>query len=139
MALPAAVSASASTGVPTFKPGRTLYDVGVHSDVTAAQAARAAITSGTFTQYKATVKVGTKSYTYVIAGRNPAIKVTNPASTITTELIPLILKFSNGNTSDPTKVDSCDSGASPLTRTQNSPIFRASPERGAAPRSGPGR
>ena len=52
---------------------------------------------------------------------------------------PPILKFSNGNTSDPTKVDSCDSGASPLTRTQNSPIFRASPERGAAPRSGPGR
>jgi hypothetical protein len=125
VALPGAVSASASTGVPTFKPGHTLYDVGVHSDVTAAQAARAAITSGTFTQYKATVKVGTKSYTYVIAGRNPAIKVTNPASTITTELIPLILKFSNGNTWDPTKVDSCDSGASPLTRTQNSPIFKS--------------
>ena len=127
VALPAAVtaSASASTGVPTFRLGHALYDVGVHSDVTPAQLARA-ITSGTFTQYKATVKVGTKSYTYRIAGRNPAIKVTNASSTIKAELIPLILKFSStGPTWDPTKIDSCDPGASPLTRTQNSPIVKS--------------
>jgi hypothetical protein len=123
--LPTAVSASASPGVPTFKPGHVLYDVGIHSDVTPAQAVRAAVAASTFTQYKATVKVGTTSYTYVIAGQNPAIKVTNPASTITTELIPLIMKFPDGRTWDPTKTDSCDSGASALTRTQNSPIYKS--------------
>ena len=34
------------------------------------------------------------------------------------------MKFSNGDTWDPTKVDSCDPGASALTRTQNSPIVK---------------
>jgi hypothetical protein len=126
VALPAAMPASAATSpIPTFKPGHVLYDVGIHSDVTPAQAARAAIAASSFTQYKATVKVGTKSYTYRIAGKNPAVKVANPASTIKVELIPLIMKFSNGDTWDPTKTDSCDPGASALTRTQNSPIFKS--------------
>jgi hypothetical protein len=58
-----------------------------------------------------------------MAGKNPAVKVTNASSTIKAELVPLIMKFSNGDTWDPTKIDSCDSGASPLTRTQKSPIF----------------
>jgi len=41
-------------------------------------------------------------------------------------LIPLILKFSaTGPTWDPTKIDSCDAGASALTRTQNSPIVKS--------------
>jgi hypothetical protein len=126
-ALPSALSASAATSpVPTIKQGHALYDVGVHSDVTRAQARAAAIAASTFTQYRATVKVGTKSYTYVIAGKNPAIKVTNPASTITTELVPLIIKFpGTGLSWDPTKIDSCDSSASALTRTQNSPIFKS--------------
>ena len=34
------------------------------------------------------------------------------------------MKFSNGDTWDPTKTDSCDTGASALTRTQNSPIVK---------------
>jgi hypothetical protein len=123
MALPSSLPASAGTGVPTFRPGHALYDVGVHSNVTRAQAARAAVTASTFTQYKASVTVGTQSYTYVIAGKNPAKKVTNPSATIQTKLVPLIIKFSNGDTWNPTKVDSCDSGASALSRTQKSAIF----------------
>jgi hypothetical protein len=124
VALPAAVSASASTGVPTFKPGHALYDVGVHSNVTPAQLARS-ITSGSFTQYKATVTVGTKSYTYRIAGKNPATPGSG-LTNITTELIPLNMVFpGTGLNWDPTKTDSCDAGASALTRTQNSPIFKS--------------
>jgi hypothetical protein len=125
VALPAVSSASAAaTHIPTFRPGHALYDVGVHSNVSVAQARRAALAATTFRQYKASVTVGTKTYTYVIAGKNPAIKVTNPASTITTELVPLILKFSNGDTWNPTAVDSCDPGASALARTQASPIVK---------------
>jgi hypothetical protein len=124
--LPGVLPASAATSpIATFKPGHVLLDVGVHSNVSLAQAEAAATTSTTFTQYKSTVKVGTKTYTYVIAGKNPAVKTSNPSATITTEIIPLIMKFSNGDTWDPTKTDSCDSGASALTRVQNSPIFKS--------------
>jgi hypothetical protein len=126
VALPASASTQASK-IHMIRPGHVhaLYDVGTHSTVTRVQALETASTAATstFTQFKATVKVGTKSYTYVMAGKNPAVKVTNASSTIKAELVPLIMKFSNGDTWDPTKIDSCDSGASPLTRTQKSPIF----------------
>lgn len=114
--------AQAQAGVPALQPLRALYDVGVHSDVTRAQADAAALSATTFKQYKATVKVGTKRYTYVMAGKNPAKKVADPAATVKMELVPLIMKFSNGDTWDPTKTDSCDTGASPLARVQNSPL-----------------
>src|SRR5205823_4730107 len=83
---------------------------------------RAAAASLSFPHYTATVKVGTKSYTYTIAGKNPAVKQSSPSSTIKVELIPTIMKF-GGHTWDPTRKDSCDTGASPLSRTQKSPIF----------------
>jgi hypothetical protein len=127
VALPAAVSASAapaSTKVPTFKLGHALYDVGVHSDITSAQARASALASTTVPEYTASVTVGTTKYTYTIVGKNPAKAGSGP-TTVTADLVPLIMKFSNGDTWDPTKIDSCDSGASPLTRTQNSPIFKS--------------
>jgi len=123
-ALPSALSASAATttGTPAHKL-RVLYDVGLHHHLTPAEAASATAAFG-FTHYTASVKVGSKSFTYTIAGKNPAIKTSNPASTIKVELVPLVMKFSNGDTWNPTAKDSCDSGASALTRTQNSPIFK---------------
>ena len=124
VAITGALPASAAS-VPTFRPGHALYDVGVHTSVTLAQAEQAGLASSTFTQFKATVKVGTTSYTYVMAGRNPAVKQTSPGATIKTKLIPVIIKFSNGDTWDPTKTDSCDTGASALTRVQNSPIVKS--------------
>ncbi len=123
VALPASLAASATTAVPTFRVGHALYDVGVHSNVSRAQAAQAALAVKKFTQFKATVTVGTKTFTYVMAGKNPAIKVTNPSATIKTVLVPVIIKFPDGKVWNPTKIDSCDSGASPLSRTQKSPIF----------------
>ena len=125
VALPA-MAASATTAAPTvpkFRFGHALYDVGVHSNVSHAQAVKAALSGSTFTQFKAKVTVGTTTYTYVIAGKNPAIKVSNATATIKTELVPLIIKFSDGKSWDPTKIDSCDTGASALTRVQKSPIF----------------
>jgi hypothetical protein len=119
MVLPNTLPAGAA-GVQTFTPGRALYDVGVHSSVTAAQLE--ATTASSIRHYTATVKVGSTSYTYAIVGKNPAKKVTNASTTVKVKLIPLIMKFSNGDTWDPTKVDSCDSGATPLSRVQKSPL-----------------
>jgi hypothetical protein len=122
LAVSTAGAAPAATGLPTFRPGHALYDVGVHSDVSAAQAAKAAVSAASFPQFKATVKVGSKSYTYVMAGHNPAKKVANASATANVELVPLIMKFSNGDTWNPTTTDSCDTGASALTRMQHSPL-----------------
>ena len=127
IALPSSLPASAASTPPTFRPGRAFFDVGVHSNVTRAEAMAAAAVSSTFPQFKASVKVGTTSYPYVMAGKNPAIKVTSASSTINAKLVPVVIKFSNGDTWDPTKTDSCDSGASPLIRVQKSPIFVSQP------------
>jgi hypothetical protein len=124
LALPAALPAAASAGphVKTFRPGHALYDKGVHARITAAQARASARAGTTVPEYTANVKVGTKTFTYTIVGKNPAIKVSNPATTVNAEIVPLIMKFA-GHTWDPTKVDSCDPGASALTRTQKSPVI----------------
>ena len=126
LALPAALPAAASAGphIETFRPGHALYDVGVRPGITAAQARASELAGTTVPEYTATQKVGTKNFTYTIVGKNPAIKVTNASTTVNAEIVPLIMKFSNGDTWDPTKVDSCDPGASALTRTQNSPIVK---------------
>src|SRR5215469_9033982 len=125
-ALPSALSASAATtsGIPTIKAHHVMYQAGIHARaIRAGTGSTAAAFS--FTNYTASVKVGSKSFKYTIVGKNPAIKTSNPASTITAEIVPLVMKFSNGDTWDPTKKDSCDSGASALSRVQNSPIVKS--------------
>ncbi len=123
VALPAALPASAAPSpIKTIRPGHALYDVGVHPHITAAQARASARAGTTVPEYTASVKVGTKNFTYTIVGKNPAIKVANPATTVNAEIVPLIMKFTNGQTWNPTKADSCDPGASALARTQKSPV-----------------
>jgi hypothetical protein len=123
MALPAALPASAAPAhIKTIRPGHALYDVGIHPRITQAQARASARAGTTVPEYTASVKVGTKNFTYTIVGKNPAIHVTNPSDTVQAEIVPLIMKFSNGDTWNPTKADSCDPGASALTRTQKSPV-----------------
>jgi hypothetical protein len=119
VALPNTLPAGAA-GVRTFIPSRALYDVGVHSSVTAAELKSPAASH--LAQYTATVKVGGTSYSYTIVGKNPAKKVKNASTTVKVKLIPLVMKFSNGDTWDPTKTDTCDAGATPLSRVQKSPL-----------------
>jgi hypothetical protein len=126
MALPAAMPASAAPAhIKHIRTGHALYDVGVHPRITAAQARASALAGTTVPEFTATQKVGTRSFTYTIVGKNPAKQVTNASATVNAVIVPLIMKFSNGDTWDPTKVDSCDPGASALARTQNSPIVKA--------------
>ena len=123
VALPAALPASAAPApIKTIRPGHALYDVGVHPGITAAQARASARAGTTVPEYTASVKVGTKNFTYTIVGKNPAIKATNPATTVKAELIPVIMKLPDGRSWSPTKTDSCDTGATPLARTQKSPV-----------------
>ena len=125
LALPAALPASAAAAHPA--PARhlkALYDVGVHPRITAAQARASELAATTVPEYTATVKVGAKSFKYTIVGKNPAVKVTNASTTVNAEIVPLIMKFSNGDSWSPTTADSCDPGASALSRTQNSPIVK---------------
>jgi len=124
LALPAALPASAAPApIKTIRPGHTLHDVTIHPRITQAQARASARAGTTVPEYTASVKVGTKNFTYTIVGKNPAIKVTNPSTTVNAVLVPVIMKFSDGTNWNPTKVDSCDPGASALARTQKSPVF----------------
>ncbi len=74
--------------------------------------------------YTSTVKGLGKTYTYEMVGTNPEVRsALGNSSTITALLVPLIVKFPSGLTWNPTTVNSCDPGATPLARTQNSPLF----------------
>jgi len=76
--------------------------------------------------FTATVTDGTSSFRYTMVGKNPFVAQTQPSTTIATTVIPVVIKFSNGDTWDPRVIDSCDT-QSALTRTLNSPIFVAQP------------
>jgi len=96
---------------------------------TAAQIAtlKAQTTAGASIQmFTTTVHDDASTFNYTMVGKNPFVAQTNPVTTVDATLIPVVITFSNGDTWDPSVIDSCDS-KSALTRTQNSPIFVAQP------------
>ncbi len=60
------------------------------------------------------------SYTYTMVGTDPTS--TNVTTTIPTQIIPVVLTFSDGNTFDPTVKDACAS-QSPTNLVLSSPVF----------------
>ena len=64
-----------------------------------------------------------KKYTYTMVGTNPEVKGTSSSTTIKTLLVPLVIKYPGGLSWNPAAKDSCDTGASAVTRTKNSPLF----------------
>jgi hypothetical protein len=76
--------------------------------------------------FTASVRDGTSTFRYSMVGKNPFVAQTQPSTTVSTTLIPVVIKFSNGDTWNPAVIDSCDS-QSALTRARNSPIFVAQP------------
>ncbi len=74
--------------------------------------------------YSSTVKSLGKTYSYKMVGTNPEVhSAAGNSTTVTALLVPVIIKFSGGPTWNPTTVDSCDTGATPVARTQKSPLF----------------
>lgn len=96
---------------------------------TGAEAASLRMLAGASTSLQTfTTKVhdGTSTFSYTMVGKNPFVHQATPKTTIKTTLIPVIVKFSNGDKWDPTAINSCDS-KSAVTRTQKSPVFVAQP------------
>jgi hypothetical protein len=123
--LAAAAVASAAT-VAHFTP-KHVIEAQLHSSITQKQSA-ALPASSTFTHFTATVNVGGTNYTYTIAGKNPAVHVTNATANIKSIIVPVVIKFpGTPDKWDPTMKDSCDAGASALNRTKASPLFVAQP------------
>jgi hypothetical protein len=73
--------------------------------------------------WRHTVSDAGTNYQYTMVGRNPTVAQTTQAVSIPTQVVPLIIKFVNGHTWNPTVGDSCDT-TSALTRTMASPIFK---------------
>jgi len=132
MVPPLAATASAATPkVTKLRPitsQHVLYDVGVPHTVTQAEVAKAATSSGalaTFTS-KVTDPQNKKTYTYTMVGSNPEVKGSSNSTTIRTFIVPLKIVITGTSLSwDPTVKDSCDSGASAISRVQASPIFKS--------------
>jgi hypothetical protein len=125
MSLPGASAAPSSPTIPTIRPGHAMYDTGIkHTVSPASVAALGAASSTEVKHFSSTVTVGSTTYTYSMIGKNPAKAHTNPASSINTYLVPVVIKFGTFYKWDPTVGDNCDpGGSSASTRTQNSPIF----------------
>jgi hypothetical protein len=85
-----------------------------------------AAASASIPMFTASVRDGTSTFRYSMVGKNPFVAQTQPSTTVSTTLIPVVIKFSNGDTWNPAVIDSCDS-QSALTRARNSPIFVAQP------------
>jgi hypothetical protein len=85
-----------------------------------------AAASSSIPLFTASVRDGSTTFRYSMVGKNPFVAQAEPSTTVSTTLIPVVIKFSNGDTWNPTAIDSCDS-QSALTRTRNSPLFVAQP------------
>jgi hypothetical protein len=117
--------AASATGVrpqiPRVSHLRVLPDLQLNNPITPTAAAKPAHLK----TYTSTVQSLGTTYSYTMVGTNPvAPSVVSNRSTITAALVPLIIQFANGDTFSPTAADSCDPGATPLTRTEMSPLFR---------------
>jgi hypothetical protein len=88
-----------------------------------ATGAGAAVAMPGVTSFKAKVKDGKKTFTYVMVGKNPAKGLTNPSADIPTYLVPVSVVLPNGHTYDPTLTDMCDTALPAITRVEQSPMF----------------
>ena len=94
-----------------------------HAAAGASLQPRAAV-GGKIQTFSATVHDGASTFRYTMVGKNPFVPQAAPSTTVNTTLVPVIIKFSNGDAWDPTVLDGCDT-KNAVTRTRNSPIFSA--------------
>ncbi len=122
---PPALAGTARISKITVKHARLDWGPTRTAAETASLRARATA-SGSIRMFTTSVQDGTSTFDYIMVGKNPFVTQPKPSTTVTTTLIPIVVKFSNGDTWDPTVIDSCDT-QSALARAQNSPIFVAQP------------
>jgi hypothetical protein len=128
LAAPPALAGTARIGNITIKRARldwTPTRTAAQSASLKAQAT-AGTTATTIQMFLGKVHDGSSTFGYAMVGKSPFVAQTDPSTTVPTTLIPVVVKFSNGDTWDPRVIDSCDT-QSALTRVRNSPIFVAQP------------
>ena len=113
-----AASASAGTSLPRISGGRVILDFQPHH--TRAQALTTGSTS--VRRFSRNVTDGGSTFHVTMVGKNPFVAQTAPSTTVKTFLVPVKIILPNNDTFDPTVTTPCDSTASALTRTVQSPI-----------------
>lgn len=113
-----AASASAGTSLPRISGGRVILDFQPHH--TRAQALTTGSTS--VRRFSRNVTDGGSTFHVTMVGKNPFVAQTAPSTTVKTFIVPVKIILPNGDTFDPTVTTSCDSQASALTRTVQSPV-----------------
>jgi hypothetical protein len=138
MALGAPPAVAGPAHIAKIRVTHVLLDwVPKHTTAAASSLNAHAAPSATVPMFTATAHDGTSTFRYTMVGKNPFVVQTKPSTTVNTTLIPVVIKFSNGDTWDPTQIDSCDS-QSALTRVLSSPIFVAQPWKFGPTRVGTG-
>jgi hypothetical protein len=88
-----------------------------------------ALAGPTVPMWKGSIVSHGSSYRYKMVGEDPFVTETNPATTVTTPIIPVRFQFSSdGSVFDPTAPDpTCSPAGTALKLTKNSPIFVSQP------------
>lgn len=77
----------------------------------------------TVVHWTRTVNDHGQTFSSTMVGKSPLVKQAAPSTTIATKVVPLVIRFSDGATFDPTVGDSCDTTPA-STRVMNSPIVK---------------
>ena len=73
-------------------------------------------------RFTRTVTDGSTTFHVTMVGKNPFVVQTAPSTTVKTFLVPVKIILPNGDTFDPTATTPCDTQASAVTRTVQSPV-----------------
>jgi hypothetical protein len=113
--------ASAGTSLPRIGTRHVILDFHPHHQTLGAVPAATGTTS--VKRFSRTVTDGTSTFHIQMVGRNPFVAQTTQTTTIKTFLVPVRVILPNNDTFDPTVATSCDTGATPVTRSVQSPVF----------------
>ena len=112
-------ASAAASSVPQISGGRVILDFQPHRIQT-----QAPLTTGSTSvrRFSTTVNDGGTNFKVTMVGKSPFVVQTAPSTTIKTFLVPVKIVLPNGDTFDPTVTTPCDTQASALTRTVQSPL-----------------
>ncbi len=119
-ALAGAAASAAGTQVQRIAGSKVILDFRPRHSQLQSQSLTAATTS--VQRFTSTVNDGGTTFRYTMVGKNPFVVQATPSSTIKTLLVPVRVVLPNGDTFDPTVAGPCDSSASAVTRTVQSPL-----------------
>ena len=111
-------ASAAATSLPHISSGRVILDFQPHH----IQPRAASTGSTSVRRFTRTVTDGGAKFSVTMVGKNPFVTQTAPSTTIKTFLVPVKIVLPNGDTFDPTVTTPCDTQASALARTVQSPV-----------------